>query len=70
MAFTLYDSTIAPLKSILTTLSHILHQAENTHPNPTALLEARLHDNMYPLPDQIRLATQFSEAMLLVLIKI
>lgn len=63
MTFTLYDSTIVPLKGILATLSHILHQAENTHPNPTVLLEARLHDDMYPLPDQIRLATQYSETI-------
>jgi len=62
MSFTLYDGTIVPLKSLLTTLSHILHQAEKL-PNADTLLEARLRDDMYPLPDQVRLATQFSEAV-------
>jgi hypothetical protein len=60
LGYTLYDGTIMVVQSILNTLSHILHQAEQ-HPDASTLLEARLHENMYPLPDQVRLATQFSE---------
>lgn len=60
MSHTFYDGTIAVVKSILATLIHILHQAEK-RPNADALFSARLHEDMYPLTDQIRLATQFSE---------
>ncbi|KAH8886344.1 hypothetical protein GQ53DRAFT_750615 [Thozetella sp. PMI_491] len=60
MSFTLYDGTIAVAQSILNTLSHILHQAEE-RPNAVALVEARLYDDMLPLADQVRIATQFSE---------
>ncbi|KUJ13880.1 uncharacterized protein LY89DRAFT_687217 [Mollisia scopiformis] len=60
MGYTLYDGTITVAQGILTTLSHILHQAEK-HPQADTLLSARLHSDMYPLPDQIRLATQYCE---------
>ncbi|KAJ9303071.1 hypothetical protein DTO271G3_445 [Paecilomyces variotii] len=60
MGYTLYDGTIVVLQGILNSLSHILHQAEQ-RPDASSLLEARLHEDMYPLTDQIRLATQFSE---------
>ncbi|KAL1845658.1 hypothetical protein Plec18167_009146 [Paecilomyces lecythidis] len=60
MVYTLYDSTIVVAQSILNTLSHILHQAEK-RTDADNLLEARLHEDMYPLTDQVRLATQFSE---------
>ncbi|PWY72501.1 hypothetical protein BO94DRAFT_539174 [Aspergillus sclerotioniger CBS 115572] len=60
MGYTFYDGTIAVIQSILNSLSHILRQAEK-HPDATSLLEARLYEDMYPLTDQIRLATQFSE---------
>ncbi|RJE18859.1 hypothetical protein PHISCL_08794 [Aspergillus sclerotialis] len=55
-----YDGTVSVVGAILTTLSHILHQATQ-HPKADTLLNARLHEDMYPLADQIRLATQFSE---------
>ncbi|PLB52981.1 hypothetical protein P170DRAFT_434703 [Aspergillus steynii IBT 23096] len=60
---TLYDGTIAVAISILKTLSHILRLAEQQRPSATTALlqDARLHEDMYPLADQIRLATQFSE---------
>ncbi|KAJ5677227.1 uncharacterized protein N7477_002860 [Penicillium maclennaniae] len=60
MAHTLYDGTIVVDKAILSTLSHILHKAEE-RPNASALLQARLIDDMYPLTDQVRVTTQFSE---------
>ncbi|KAL5342307.1 hypothetical protein BJX70DRAFT_394901 [Aspergillus crustosus] len=61
MAATTYDATIVVLQAILRTLTHILHQAEQHPKSDTFLTSARLHEDMYPLADQIRLATQFSE---------
>lgn len=62
MAHTTYDSTIKVLQGILQTLSHILRKAEkHADANAETLLAARLADDMYPLADQVRLATQFSE---------
>jgi hypothetical protein len=60
MTNTLYDGTIVVCQGILKSLSHFLHQAEE-RPNASVLLEARLIEDMYPLTDQVRLATQFSE---------
>ncbi|CEN59835.1 hypothetical protein ASPCAL02276 [Aspergillus calidoustus] len=61
MPSTTYDSTIPVCTSILRTLTHILQKAIATTPNPDSLLSARLHETMYPLADQIRLATQYTE---------
>jgi hypothetical protein len=61
MATTAYDSTIPVCTSILRTLTHILKKAISTTENPDSLLSARLHENMYPLADQIRIATQYTE---------
>ncbi|KAL4873670.1 hypothetical protein BDV12DRAFT_159383 [Aspergillus spectabilis] len=61
MAATTYDATIVVVQAILNTFTHILHQAEQHPKASTFLTEARLHEDMYPLADQIRLATQFSE---------
>ncbi|KAJ5226821.1 uncharacterized protein N7469_006827 [Penicillium citrinum] len=63
MSHTFYDGTIVVLQGILETFSHILHKAEES-PNSSAFPAARLHEDMYPLTDQIRLATQFSEYIL------
>ncbi|KAF9888839.1 hypothetical protein FE257_008208 [Aspergillus nanangensis] len=60
MGHTLYDGTIVVAQGILGTLSHILHQGEQ-HSNASTLLDARLYEDMYPLSDQIRIATQFTE---------
>ena len=60
MGSTLYDGTIVVLQGLLPTLSHILHQAEQ-RPDASALLDARLIDDMYPLTAQVRIATQWSE---------
>lgn len=60
MTYTFYDGTIVVVQCILNSLSNILHQAEQ-RPNASTLLEARLHEDMYPLADQVRIATQFSE---------
>ncbi|CAG8978030.1 hypothetical protein HYALB_00000700 [Hymenoscyphus albidus] len=60
MVYTLYDGSIVGLQGILGTLSHILHQAEK-QPDADKILEARLHEEMLPLPEQVRIATQYSE---------
>ena len=62
MGHTLCDGTIVA-QGILCSLSHILHQAEQ-RPDASTLFEARLYEDMYPLTDQVRLATQFSENLL------
>ncbi|KAJ5281215.1 hypothetical protein N7478_006587 [Penicillium angulare] len=60
MTHTFYDGTIAVVQKLLKTLSHILHQAEQ-RPDADSLLTARLHEDMYPLTDQIRIVAQYSE---------
>lgn len=60
MPNTFYDGTIPVLRSILTTLSHVLTQGTQ-HPKADTFLDARLIEDMYPLSDQVRLVTQFSE---------
>ncbi|KAL2813212.1 hypothetical protein BDW59DRAFT_178277 [Aspergillus cavernicola] len=40
---TTYDGTISVVQAILTTLTHILIKAEESHPNAHSLLEARLY---------------------------
>lgn len=62
MAHTFYDGTVPVVQSLLRTLTHILQKAQH-HPNATeeTLFNARLTTDMYPLSDQIRLATQYSE---------
>ena len=50
MSHTIYDGTIVVVQSILKSLSHILHQAEQRS-SASTLLEAGLHENMYPLTD-------------------
>lgn len=60
MVYTLYDGTIVVAQSILKTLLHILQKAE-AHPSSATILSGRLRENMYALPDQIRLCTQFCE---------
>lgn len=60
MANTTFDSTITIVHHILDTLSHILHKASK-HPNAATLPDARLYPDMYPLTDQVRLTTQYSE---------
>ncbi|OGM46942.1 hypothetical protein ABOM_004416 [Aspergillus bombycis] len=59
MAHTFYDGTIPVVQSILNSLSHILQQASQ-QPNANILLAARLHEDMYPLTDQVRITTQFA----------
>lgn len=61
MGYTLYDGTIVVLEGILSTLTHVLQKAEGRPDADNLLTNARLHDDMYPLTDQVRLATQFSE---------
>lgn len=60
MTYTFYDGTIVVVQGIVNTLNHILRQAEQ-RPDAATLLEARLHEDMYPLTDQVRIVTQFSE---------
>ncbi|KAF3389452.1 hypothetical protein F1880_003356 [Penicillium rolfsii] len=63
-SYTFYDGTIPVLESLLRTLTHILQKASN-HPAPTktesTFFAARLAPDMYPLSDQIRITTQYSE---------
>ncbi|KAJ5368576.1 uncharacterized protein N7496_008336 [Penicillium cataractarum] len=68
MAHTFYDGTIPVLQSLLRTLTHVLQKGStptNTTTSPseleTTIFAARLTPDMYPLSDQIRLATQFAE---------
>lgn len=61
MAQHFYDGTIVTAKAVLSSLSHILHKAEEQRPDASTLLEARLIEDMYPLSDQVRVATQFGE---------
>lgn len=63
MAFTLYDATIVEAKIVLTTLDHLLSEAEK-QPNADKFLQARLHDDMNPLTFQVHAATRFSELVL------
>jgi hypothetical protein len=60
MSYTLYDGTIVVAQSLPKPISHVLHKAEQ-RPDSSTLLEARIYEDMYPLSDQVRLATQFSE---------
>lgn len=64
MSHTIYDSSIPVCQGILGTLTHILKKAEE-QPNADALLtSARLYEDMYPITDQVRCATQFTENIL------
>ncbi|KAJ5714449.1 uncharacterized protein N7483_011630 [Penicillium malachiteum] len=60
MPYTFYDGSIVVIQNLLKTLSHVLHQAEQ-RPDADSLLTARLREDMYPLTDQIRIVTQYSE---------
>ncbi|KAJ6021239.1 hypothetical protein N7540_006743 [Penicillium herquei] len=60
MPYTFYDGSILVIQNLLKTLSHVLHQAEQ-RPDADSLLTARLREDMYPLTDQIRIVTQYSE---------
>ncbi|KAH8423846.1 DUF1993 domain-containing protein [Aspergillus melleus] len=61
--YTFYDGTIPVAISVLKTLSHILTVASQQRPTETTTLlhTPRLHETMYPLADQVRIATQWSE---------
>ncbi|KAK1749915.1 hypothetical protein QBC47DRAFT_395216 [Echria macrotheca] len=64
MGYTLYDGTIPALRGILGTLSHILKKAEESHSDPQSLLAARLREDMYPIPDHVRIVAQYTEYLL------
>ncbi|KAJ5485190.1 hypothetical protein N7539_005178 [Penicillium diatomitis] len=66
--YTFHTGSVKIAHNLLQSLSHILHKASNadngaspTKPDTTTLLNARLIQDMYPLSDQIRLATQYTE---------
>ncbi|CAM1506343.1 Fc.00g059840.m01.CDS01 [Cosmosporella sp. VM-42] len=63
MAFTLYDATIVEAKIALTTINHILNEAEK-QPNSHSFPKARLYEDMKPLTFQVHSATRFSELVL------
>lgn len=64
MGHTIYDSSILVCQGILGTLTHILKKAEEQSNAEHLLTTARLYEDMYPLTDQVRLATQYSENIL------
>ncbi|KAF7713353.1 Uncharacterized protein PECH_004536 [Penicillium ucsense] len=73
--YTFHTGSVKIAHNLLQTLSHILHKASSsnhqpptdngasptTQPDTTTLLNARLIHDMFPLSDQIRLATQYTE---------
>lgn len=64
MSPTIYDSSILVLQGVLGTLTHILKKAEEQPNADTLLTTARLYEDMYPITDQVRCATQYSENIL------
>lgn len=56
MVYTLYEGFVLQTKRALTTLSHILHKAEE-QPNASSLPSCRLHDDMKSLSYQVFAAT-------------
>ncbi|UNI20724.1 hypothetical protein JDV02_006789 [Purpureocillium takamizusanense] len=62
MAFTLYDGSIATAKAALTTLCHIIDEAQK-QPNANSLLQARLCEDMKPLVFQVHTATNLAARM-------
>ncbi|KAH9901719.1 hypothetical protein F4778DRAFT_737443 [Xylariomycetidae sp. FL2044] len=59
MPYTLYDGTVPVVQGMLRSLDHFLTLAE-AHPSSATLLHStRLREDMYPLADQVRLATQW-----------
>jgi len=63
--FTMFDATIPPLLRALNNLSHILKKGE-AHADAksiehSALLNARLFPDMYPLTRQVQIATDMSK---------
>ncbi|KAJ5218706.1 uncharacterized protein N7498_000805 [Penicillium cinerascens] len=56
MVYTLYEGFVLQTKRALTTLSHILHKAEE-QPNASSLPSCRLHDGMKSLSYQVFAAT-------------
>jgi hypothetical protein len=63
MSFTFYDGTVAMVQGILATLVHILKKAEEQKPDTGGLVTARLHPDMLPLADQIRIIAMFSDML-------
>ncbi len=63
----MYTTSIPVFKQLLNSLSVILTQAETyateKKSNPTALLEARLYPNMFPLSRQVQIATDFARSV-------
>jgi hypothetical protein len=56
MVYTLYEGFVLQTKRALTTLSHILHKAEE-QPNASSLPSCRLHNDMKSLSYQVFAAT-------------
>ncbi|KAJ5698817.1 hypothetical protein N7462_000822 [Penicillium macrosclerotiorum] len=56
MAYTIYDSSILQTKRVLTSLSDILHKAEE-HPNAANFPNSRLYEDMKSLSYQVFCAT-------------
>lgn len=56
MVYTIYEGFVLQAKRALTTLSHVLHKAEE-QPNASSLPSCRLHDDMKSLSYQVFAAT-------------
>lgn len=63
MAYTFFDSSVQAAKAALTSLDGLLTQAEK-HIPIDKLLTARLYEDMFPFPAQIRAASTFSRKIL------
>ncbi|KJZ77505.1 hypothetical protein HIM_03229 [Hirsutella minnesotensis 3608] len=62
MPYSLYEATVVMARSALASLDRILSEAEK-HPGSSALLTARLVDDMKPLTFQVHYATFQAQAM-------
>ena len=65
MTFSMYDASVPVFKQILTSLSAILDKAEahatEKKIEPSALLQARLYPDMFPLARQVQVACDFAK---------
>lgn len=67
MAISMYAASVPVFKQLLTSLSDILDKAE-AHANakkldPNALLQARLYPDMFALPKQVQIASDFAKGI-------
>jgi hypothetical protein len=70
MPLTMYDASVPVFRRALATLTAILDKAEahvaERQLDPSVLLQARLHEGMFPFVRQVQIATDHAKALLLV----